>query len=229
MELIFGPGVREDLFAAKNGLFLHRAVEDALEKGVLTIVPDVILDTPDLFQPTLSLREVNHRRLKEWQKSEPKEFKFQFRILDPKDTSAKKVIYDKDIHDYPVETIAELHNRRLQFRGHARPGTSNSGESAVVREVKRVGEYWATMGPYMKSEHLRAIANLIKQNLEIGALASAASSIRSIREDPMAAMVILKEMVEGKVRGLDEDDEDDEGEWRKQNGGQCQDVAVASL
>jgi hypothetical protein len=202
MELIFGPGTRDDLFTSKNGLFLHKKVEIALEKGMLTIVPDVLLDTPDPSQPTLSIREVNRRRIKEWQKKETKEFKF--RVLDPKDTSVTKQIYSKAANpNYPIETIAQLHNRRLRFRGDARPRTRylwwvhvnaivnasvrqarayKADDSSIVHEVERVGHYWGTMGLYMKSEHLRAIADLVGHTLQSNTPGSAASSVKSIKE-----------------------------------------------
>ena len=52
MDAIFGEGSQSELFSAVNGLFLHKEIEAALDKGVIAIVPDVDLERYESLEPS---------------------------------------------------------------------------------------------------------------------------------------------------------------------------------
>jgi hypothetical protein len=71
MDTIFGEGSQSELFSAVNGLFLHHRIEDALEKGVIAIVPDVDLEPQEILIPSQDTEE-RQQRVRDWEQQEPK-------------------------------------------------------------------------------------------------------------------------------------------------------------
>lgn len=71
MEEIFGEGSKAGVFTAEN---IHRDIEDALNKGLLAIIPDLDLGPAD---PRFLLDDQQERqdRVKQWENQEIKEYK----------------------------------------------------------------------------------------------------------------------------------------------------------
>ncbi|EQB58592.1 hypothetical protein CGLO_01143 [Colletotrichum gloeosporioides Cg-14] len=145
MDTIFGAGTLKELFKAQNGLFLHKDIEQALDDGVLAIVPDIDLEPADLDFPLKDTEELK-QRLRAWEKLEVKDF-------------------SQGIH-----TLLELHGRRLKFLTNFRPRpryiwwvflvsvtvagwrtkTQSPGvANAITKEIRVGTRYWGTPGTYI--------------------------------------------------------------------------------
>ncbi|KAI8245730.1 hypothetical protein K4K55_000939 [Colletotrichum sp. SAR 10_96] len=165
MDSIFGPGTIKELFKAQNGLFLHKDIEQALDDGVLAIVPDVDLEPADLDLP-LNDAEERKQRLRDWEKLEVKEYKII--IIDPSHptlTEERTLSINQDIH-----SLLELHGRKITFLTDFRPraryiwwvflaSVTVAGwrtkiqkpdvANAITKEIRAGTRYWGTPGTYI--------------------------------------------------------------------------------
>ncbi|CAI0643352.1 unnamed protein product [Colletotrichum noveboracense] len=165
MDTIFGPGTVKELFKAQNGLFLHKDIEQALDDGVLAIVPDIDLEPADLDFP-LTDTEGRKQRLRDWEKSEVKEYKII--VIDPSHptlTEEKTLSFSQGIH-----SLLELHGRKLKFLTDFRPRaryiwwvflvsvtvagwrTKNQNPdvaNAITKEIRAGIRCWGTPGTYI--------------------------------------------------------------------------------
>ncbi|KAF4885174.1 hypothetical protein CGCF415_v004019 [Colletotrichum fructicola] len=144
MDIIFGP---------------------ALDDGVLAIVPDIDLEPADLDFP-LKDTEERKQRLRDWEKSEVKEYKII--VIDPSHptlTEEKTLSFSQGIH-----TLLKLHGRKLRFLTDFRPRaryiwwvflvsvtvagwrtkTQNPDvANAIAKEIRAGIRCWGTPGTYI--------------------------------------------------------------------------------
>jgi hypothetical protein len=181
MDQIFGQGAVEEVFSSLNGLFLCREIESALEKGYIAITPDQDLEPEDLSPPEAD-REARRQRLKEWERSSPKEYKVV--VLDSSPKIMQEAVFDQTNLGYPVSRLAELHGRRLNFLNDFRPRSryvwwtylhaitqiswreKNTIESAIPKEVAKGTRYWGTRGRYVKKNMLLGFIQEIGHDVE---------------------------------------------------------------
>ncbi|KAK0720676.1 hypothetical protein B0H67DRAFT_643900 [Lasiosphaeris hirsuta] len=150
MDSIFGPGSRDELFSATNGIFLHPSIEKAFDRGFLAIVPDIGVDPKDPLAPWED-KEERHKALRKWETSQPREYRIALGF----------------------ETLAGLDGRRLVFRNDARPraryvwwaflsaitqlswkGSVKTPDSLIQKEVLQSTRFWGTHGKYVKKNML---------------------------------------------------------------------------
>ncbi|KAF5524037.1 hypothetical protein CGCA056_v004293 [Colletotrichum aenigma] len=149
MDTIFGPGTVKELFKAQNGLFLHKDIEQALDDGVLAIVPDIDLEPADLDFP-LKEPEERKQRLRDWEKSEVKEYKII--VIDPSHptlTEEKTLSFSQGIH-----TLLELHGRKVKFLTDFRPRARYiwwvpDVANAITKEIRAGICCWGAPGTYI--------------------------------------------------------------------------------
>ncbi|KAK3365034.1 hypothetical protein B0T24DRAFT_560705 [Lasiosphaeria ovina] len=170
MEPIFGTGARDELFSSANGIFLHRLIEKAFDRGFLVLVPDTKVEAQNTLAPWED-QEERHEALRDWEMTHPREYRIA--VLDATPHCMKESIFDKEIHGLESETLAGLHGRRLTFLNNARPraryvwwaflsavtqltwkGSLANPESLIQKEVLKGTRYWGTHGKYVKKNML---------------------------------------------------------------------------
>lgn len=232
MDQIFGEGAVNEIFSSYNGLFLDPEIESALDKGYLVIIPDQDIEPQDPSFPKID-QEARHQRLKEWERSNPKEYKVV--VLDPKPDMMQKIIFDKNT-GYPVETLAELHGRRLKFLNDFRPRSryvwwtylnaltqiswreKASTNTAIQQEVNKGTRYWGTHGRYVRKNQLLGFVEQIGHDVK-----SIADSImeHAVEEDDnvanepdMSGIAVISDEIVHRAQENDgydyEDDPEDE-------------------
>lgn len=206
MDQIFGKGSIDDIFSPRNGLLLHKHIESALDKGYFAIVPDVDIDPQDPSMPEMD-QAARRDRLKEWERMSPKEFKAM--VLDSKPQAMREKVFPLS---YPVQTLAELHGRKLTFLNEFRPKSryvwwtylhgltqvswraKAGGETLIQKEVAKGMRYWDTRGPYIKRNQLLGFVEQIGHDVE---------SIESILEHAVEEDAgIAEEAEEANMTGL---------------------------
>ncbi|KAI6082630.1 hypothetical protein F4821DRAFT_246736 [Hypoxylon rubiginosum] len=118
MDAIFGEGAKAEIMTAVNGMFLFDKIEEALDRGYLAIVPDVRLEPDNELDPETD-RLVRREYVKSWEKSDPKEYKII--VLDNNPTLSKSLapIFASPLTK--VQSLEDLHGRRLEFQTDHRP------------------------------------------------------------------------------------------------------------
>ncbi|KAG8673663.1 hypothetical protein FPOAC2_07119 [Fusarium poae] len=116
MDEIFGNGAAKELFSPRNGIFLHKFVEQALDKGLIVIVPDIDLNPTE---PDLPLNDetIRQKRSKEWEEMTPKEYKVM--VVDKNHPEVTKELYE--FGPMGFSRLLDLHERKLKFRTDFRP------------------------------------------------------------------------------------------------------------
>jgi hypothetical protein len=237
MDAIFGEGSQSELFSAVNGLFLHKEIEAALDKGVIAIVPDVDLEPDESLEPSED-KQNRQQRLRDWEQEGPHNYKTI--ILDWNYKDLEEPRFSKS---YPVETLKQLHNRPLQFNNDFRPRSryvwwtflnaitqlswrqKEDDKTAIQKEVRRSTRYWGTRGRYVKKNQILGFIEELGQDVESIAetiLENAIEEQGHLEPDPTAIAVMSSEIIrKGKERDKnndndseDEDDEDGEDEPR---------------
>lgn len=187
MDLIFGHGSIDELSSPQNGLFLHLHIESALEKGIIAIIPDIDIDTST--HPVL-----RKERLVAWESRKVKDYKVW--VLDKTNAKVAKKLFYSEV-GYPVQTIAELHNRPLKFINDHRPHArymwwaflnsiqqfsmrQTRDKEGVRKEVLNSTRYWGTQGRY------------IHENILLGFVEELGQAI-----DPETASIIMGNAKEG--------------------------------
>ena len=117
-------------------------------------------------------------RLKEWELVSPKEFKAV--VLDSKPQAMREKVFPLS---YPVQTLNELHGRKLTFLNEFRPKSryvwwtylhgltqvswraKADGETLIQKEAKGM-RYWGTRGPYVKRNQLLGFVEQIGHDVE---------------------------------------------------------------
>ena len=176
MNSIFGIESEGELFSPLNGLLLPRELEDALESGFITIVPDISDDA-------------NLKDRKIWRSSEPKNYKF--RIIDkpspdwvpglPKNLAIKHRYNDWYDASHNIRW-RDLDGKRLVFRNDFRPRArylyymfclnmmrfawryKERSVDILQPELNKV--FWGTHGRYLKRGMLRAFVEEIGHGFE---------------------------------------------------------------
>ncbi|KAE9579383.1 hypothetical protein CGMCC3_g4909 [Colletotrichum fructicola] len=151
--------------AHKQSMEINIAVSKSLDDGVLAIVPDIDLEPADLDFP-LKDTEERKQRLRDWEKSEVKEYKII--VIDPSHptlTEEKTLSFSQGIH-----TLLKLHGRKLRFLTDFRPRaryiwwvflvsvtvagwrtkTQNPDvANAIAKEIRAGIRCWGTPGTYI--------------------------------------------------------------------------------
>jgi HNH endonuclease len=245
MDQIFGEGAVNEMFSSLNGLFLDPAVESALDKGYLVIVPDQDIEPQEPSSPEID-QEARHQRLKEWERSNPKEYKVV--VLDPKPAIMQTIIFDKENNGYPVEKLVELHGRRLKFLNDFRPRSryvwwtylnaltqiswreKSSLNTAIQLEVSKGTRYWGTHGRYVKKNQLLGFVEQIGHDVK-----SITDSImeHAIEEDDdvanepdMSGIAVISDEIVHRAQendGYDYDDSEGEEDYSEDKEGDSED------
>ncbi|KAK0734035.1 hypothetical protein B0T26DRAFT_633459, partial [Lasiosphaeria miniovina] len=177
MDSIFGTGARDKLFSPVNGIFLDPAIEHALDRGFLVIVPDTNLEAKDSAAPWED-KDERHQALKDWETTTPREYRII--VLDATPSSMQEAVFSKQLHNLEFNNLAGLHGRRLQFLNESRPraryvwwtflnaitqlnwkGSLKSSKSLIQNEVLKGTRYWGTHGRYVKKNILLGFVNEI--------------------------------------------------------------------
>ncbi|KAK0716191.1 hypothetical protein B0H67DRAFT_539094 [Lasiosphaeris hirsuta] len=171
MDSIFGPGLRDELFSAVNGIFLHPKIEKAFDRGFLAIVPDIGVDPKDPLAPWED-KEERHKALRKWETSQLREYRIA--VLDPTPACMKEQVFDEQVYkQLGFETLADLDGRRLVFQNDARPrarymwwtflsaitqlswkGSVKNPDSLIQKEVLKSTRCWGTHGKYIRKNML---------------------------------------------------------------------------
>ncbi|KAI1215128.1 uncharacterized protein F4807DRAFT_21831 [Annulohypoxylon truncatum] len=166
---LFGSDVKGELDAPYNGLLLDVDVKEAMDDGVIVVVPN-LPDNPSTEEVAL------------WEGTEPKNYRW--RIMDP----------DADILNRPVEVAPEkptvmimrdLDGKQLSFKNEMRPRARYLYFLFVVAQLrqawrqeyrndpskvlaKQLGKgFWATKGRYLERSFLLALADEIGHDTKI--------------------------------------------------------------
>ncbi|KAI2620582.1 hypothetical protein GGR54DRAFT_105488 [Hypoxylon sp. NC1633] len=225
MNAIFGLGARDDVFSPVNGLFMLGDIEKALDQGLIALVPDVDLEPKDSRLPNTDLAERN-QRLRDWKKSQIKEYKVIVLDHDNKQTKTPKW---RDDHG-ELQTLAKLDGRPLKFHTDFRPRAryvwwtfmnailqtswrQKPTEKNVLRqEVAKATRYWGTRGRYVKKNMLRGFVDELGQDIE-SILENADEDGDTGDADPVALAVLASETVfrtQEAAKGDGDDDEEEE-------------------
>lgn len=180
MDEIFGKGASEELFAPENGLFLHKHIENALNKGLLAIVPDLDLDPADPQFP-LNDQQERQNRVKEWENWPVKDYKI---VIIDKDNNRVKNTKLFIVEDFGFQTLGELDGRKLVFKTNFRPRAryiwwtylntilrtawNQQGKDGNVQhhEVRKATRYWGTRGRYVMQNQLLGFVEEIGHDVE---------------------------------------------------------------
>jgi len=172
MDSIFGPGSRDELFSAANGVFLHVEIEKAFDRGFLAIVPDTDIGVDPANSSALwEDKDERHKALRKWETSQPREYRMI--VLDPTPACIHEEVFSEELYHLGFTTLAGLDGRRLVFVNDARPkaryvwwtflsaitrltwkGSVNSPDSLIQKEVLKGTRYWGTHGKYVKKNIL---------------------------------------------------------------------------
>jgi len=167
MDSIFGPGSRDDLFSAANGIFLHYHIKKAFDRGFLAIVPDIGVQLKNPKAPWEEEDQEDRRAaLRKWETSEPREYRVV--VLD-KTAAVMTQAFGKPLYNIRSETLAGIDGRRLVWRNNARPKarymwwaflaaiTQLSWKNFSVLIQQAVLEstgFWGTHGKYVRKNIL---------------------------------------------------------------------------
>lgn len=233
MDDIFGKGASSEIFSAVNGLFLDTEIEDALNKGLIAIVPDVDLEprNPQLPQDDQDERQ---QRIREWESQPIKEFKVV--VVNKLSPEVTKIKFLKDQEG--VATLMDLHNRKLVFKTDFRPRARyvwwtflntilrtawnaklNHGNVQHV-EVRKATRYWGTRGRYVKENQLLGFIEELGQDVN-SILNCAINDEGEGDKEPsscgvtVAAYDAIERSLQAQVKDEDEEEEEekDEAEW----------------
>ncbi|KAJ0382790.1 hypothetical protein COL922a_011831 [Colletotrichum nupharicola] len=225
MDTIFGPGTVKELFKAQNGLFLHKDIEQALDDGVRAIVPDIDLEPADLDFP-LTDTEDRKQRLRDWEKSEVKEYKII--VIDPSHptlTEEKTLSFSQGIH-----SLLELHGRKLKFLTDFRPRaryiwwvflvsvtvagwrtkTQNPDvANAITKEIRAGIRCWGTPGTYITRNVLESFIISIGHDARSFVKGDEDQKKKKINPDYCALSLIAHDHA---FRNIDEEDDEMDGD-----------------
>ncbi|KAM0229085.1 hypothetical protein ACHAPO_010240 [Fusarium lateritium] len=173
MDYVFGKGSQKEPLSYRNGLLLYVDIKIALENGFVAIVPDIDLEPANPSLP-LNDKEERDQRIRTWQKSKKKEYKFI--VLNKKHPSVTEPILPPR---YGVPSIAALDGKQLQFLTDKRPRyryvwwtylyaivrNSWSQKLAEVnlqhQEVQKRTLHWG--GSYIKRNQLLGLIKVIEE------------------------------------------------------------------
>ncbi|KAF4976145.1 hypothetical protein FZEAL_7164 [Fusarium zealandicum] len=178
MDDIFGKGSVSEIFSPLNGLFLHKTVEAALDKGLIAIVPDVDLEPagPDL--PELD-RQEHSDRCREWESRVIKDYKVI--VLNKTSPEVNKVKFPSE--RFRISTLLELDGRKLVFKTDFRPRAryiwwtflntvlhtawhQSQKNNVQHQEVRKSTRYWGSRGNYVKENQLLGFVEELGQDVE---------------------------------------------------------------
>ncbi|KAF5006945.1 hypothetical protein FDECE_6703 [Fusarium decemcellulare] len=176
MDDIFDKGFVGELFSPLNGLFLHVRVEQALDKGLTAMVPDVNLEPADPHLPQLGQKERNER-CRQSESQTVKDYKVV--VVNKSSPLLKKVYFAED--RFGISTLEELDGRQLRFQTDFRPRaryiwwtflntvlqTVWESNGKVQRdEVRKCTRYWGSPGNYVKKNQLLGFVEELGQDVE---------------------------------------------------------------
>ncbi|KAK7427508.1 hypothetical protein QQZ08_005950 [Neonectria magnoliae] len=223
MDFIFGKGAQKEIFSPLNGLFLHEIIEDALNKGLVAIVPDVAMEpkNPEFPQEDQDERQ---QRIRNWESQHVKEYKL-IVVNKASPVVMKSKFYGNSLG---VSTILDLHDRKLVFKTNFRPRARyiwwtflntilhvswNSDNNVQHAEIRKVTRYWGTRGRYVKQNMLLGYVEELGQDVD-SILEYATDDEGEEQPDFGAVGVVVDEAVHRAAsygRG-DEDDSSDDGD-----------------
>ena len=217
MDAIFGPGAKGELFSYKNGLFLHPRIEDALDKGLIAIVPNVQTDS-------------DAEELRAWEKNDPKEYKTI--VLDWTSPRIKEILFSKR---FGVQSLEGFHNKPLKFLTDARPRSrfiwwiflsaitklswrqKQDDKTAIQLEVGKRTRYWGTRGKYVRENQLLGFIEELGQ--DVNSILDNKLEEEETPEPEFEAVALLasETIRKRKLEDEDEDEDEDEGEDEGEN------------
>lgn len=206
----------EELFEPQNGLLLYEFTEEALENGVIALVPDLPHDASESM-------------LEEWTKSDHKEYKV--RVMDPTSEAAKREV--PNITN-PELTWVDLHDKKVEFRTAFRP-RARYLYSAFVRSMLRLAwrapkgqnpsdkklgrQYWGTKGKWIKRSFLLSIAEELGDTTDEDSLLEAAADTDTDDENKRndLAILLLAAQIGSEPRKSDWMDGDEESDAEEES------------
>ncbi|KAH8680730.1 hypothetical protein BX600DRAFT_504485 [Xylariales sp. PMI_506] len=231
MEENFGKGARDEIFSPKNGIFLHKAIEKAMDMGLITIVPDMELEPENPASPWEDHPQ-RQNRLREWEAKHIKEYKVI--VLDQNHRSIYTPVSlapERNIYN-----LADLHNRKLEFQPDFRPrarylwwgflygilrlGWKNKRDpnNAITREVNKCTRYWGTRGRYVKRSMLLGLIHEIGHdadgilensiNSDDGEAAGSGGDGSGTQEPNMEAVAVMADEAIHYVEKLNADEDE---------------------
>ncbi|QKX56247.1 uncharacterized protein TRUGW13939_03348 [Talaromyces rugulosus] len=217
MDEIFGKIRPEEMFSSKNGIIIHKSIEEQFDKGVFVIVPDI----PDEF----SMEQV-----RVWVTGEVRNYKI--RIIDSTFHKLDHGVIEPD----SSMTWRSLDNRKLVFKSNARPAArylyfhyclqilrrawkAAPGEKQALTLYDQFGcRVWATPGKYIGRKMLKALVDTLGheyQDLMIGSSMKSGDVdhlmnclTRQISETPVPDEMTEEDAYESDNESEDEGEED---------------------
>jgi hypothetical protein len=210
MKAYFGDEGADEYTSPRNGLLLHYAVEEAMDDGAITIVPDL---PPDPSPAQVQMFHLGDPRNYRW------------RVVDPSSVLLNELVAQPGhpgTDDDEAIFVRDLDGRRLHFRNDARPGAryccwifcaavlkmawkleNRQVPKASCALLSRLGKgVWASVGDYMSESFLSALAT------ELGHDASVFDA--EVEPDRVGMLGLAKMFQFRAGRGVGSDDDEDE-------------------
>jgi hypothetical protein len=207
MDEIFGKTRPEELFSSRNGLLIHRGIEEFFDAGIFVIIPDI--------------PELKTQQIREWLTGDIRNFKI--RMIDSTfDRLNRPITGDSQLK------WNDLNDRKLEFLSSHRPAArylyfhyclqilrrswkAGPGEKAAAILSNEFGNaVWATPGRYIGRRMLRLFADTLGYEHDVplkGALLREGNQYALM--DALSSQIKDTPMTDSENTGLPAEDEDD--------------------